>query len=89
MTGTDTCESCGMPIETGRYCAYCTDEAGALQSFDERFERMVAWQSRSQPDASRTDLEASTLAYMSTMPAWHDHPRVEAARRERATTGDV
>jgi hypothetical protein len=27
-----TCESCGMPIETGRYCGYCTDETGQLQS---------------------------------------------------------
>jgi hypothetical protein len=33
-----------MPIETGRYCGYCTDESGQLQSFDQRFERMVAWQ---------------------------------------------
>ena len=48
----------------------------ALQSFDERFERMVAWQARKEPEATRTDLEASTLAYMSTMPAWRDHPRV-------------
>ena len=35
-----------MPIETGRYCGYCTDETGNLQSFDERFERMTAWQAR-------------------------------------------
>jgi hypothetical protein len=69
MTEAHTCESCGMTIETGRYCSYCTDSTGALQSFDERFERMVAWQ-------ARADLEASTLAYMSTMPAWRDHPRV-------------
>ena len=76
MTETHTCESCGMTIETGRYCSYCTDSTGALQSFDERFERMVNWQARKEPEASRADLEASTLAYMSTMPAWRDHPRV-------------
>ena len=29
MTTTLTCESCGMPIETGRYCDHCTDETGA------------------------------------------------------------
>jgi hypothetical protein len=69
-----------MPIETGRYCSYCTDSTGALQSFDDRFERMVAWQARSQPEASRTDLEAATLAYMATMPAWRDHPRVAASQ---------
>jgi hypothetical protein len=79
MTGTHTCESCAMTIETGRYCSYCTDSTGALQSFDERFERMVAWQARNEPDASRADIEASTLAYMSTMPAWRDHPRVTGA----------
>jgi hypothetical protein len=49
------CESCGMTIETGRYCSYCTDSTGALQSFDERFERMVAWQARKEPEASRAD----------------------------------
>ena len=40
MTIAPACESCGMPIETGRYCGYCTDESGQLQSFDQRFERM-------------------------------------------------
>src|SRR6185437_5109777 len=44
MTTTHTCASCGMPIETGRYCEHCTDENGQLQSFDQRFERMTAWQ---------------------------------------------
>ena len=52
MTTAHTCESCGMPIETGRYCGYCTDDSGQLQSFDERFERMVAWQARRDPQAS-------------------------------------
>ena len=78
MTTTQTCESCGMPIESGRYCAYCTDETGALQSFDERFERMVDWQARRQPQASRQELERQTLDYMATLPAWRDHPRVAA-----------
>lgn len=71
-----TCESCGMPIETGRYCAYCTDEHGALQSFDERFARMVGWQERRNPEQSRAEVEAATLAYMATMPAWRYHPKV-------------
>jgi hypothetical protein len=86
MTQSHTCESCGMPIETGRYCSYCTDGTGALQSFEERFERMVSWQSRKEPEASRADLESSTLAYMSTMPAWRDHPRVVATQAERGTS---
>ena len=70
------CDSCGMPIESGQYCAYCTDADGNLQAFDERFERMVGWQSRQNPAAPREQLETETLAYMATMPAWKDHPRV-------------
>ena len=70
------CESCGMPIETGPYCNYCVDESGKLQPFEERFERMVQWQARREPNASREALEKKTLAYMATMPAWKDHPRV-------------
>jgi hypothetical protein len=85
MTSTDTtdagpgrvsCESCGMPIESGRYCEHCVDAEGHLQSFDERFARMVAWQARREPDAPRERIEAETLAYLARMPAWHDHPRV-------------
>ena len=70
------CESCGMPVESGRYCAYCTDADGNLQAFEERFERMVSWQARREPDASREQLEAETLDHMATLPAWKDHPRV-------------
>ena len=70
------CESCGMPIEAGPYCDHCVDGTGALQPFEERFERMIAWQARKEPGASRADLETKTRAYMATMPAWKDHPRV-------------
>ncbi len=56
MNTTAACESCGMPIETGRYCSYCTDDDGQLQSFEERFTRMTAWQARAQPGhAARGD----------------------------------
>ena len=75
-TTTGSCESCGMPIETGRYCPHCTTEAGDLQPFDERFARMVAWQRRRHPEQSQAEVEAATLAYLATMPAWRDHPRV-------------
>ena len=80
MSDSHGCESCGMPIESGRYCEHCTDADGQLQAFEERFERMVAWQARREPDASRADLEAKTLAHLATMPAWRDHPRVLAAQ---------
>lgn len=72
------CESCSMPIESGRYCQYCVDEKGELQRFEDRFERMISWQTRKTPSASRADLEKATLAFMAKMPAWKDHPRVKA-----------
>jgi hypothetical protein len=81
MSDKHPCESCSMPIETGRYCQYCVDSSGKLQAFEERFEKMIAWQKRKEPNASRAALEAATLAFMATMPAWKDHPRVVAARR--------
>jgi len=37
MTSTLNCESCGMPIEPGRYCGHCTDDSGNLQAFDDSF----------------------------------------------------
>ena len=80
MTATHACESCGMPIETGRYCGYCTDESGALQSFDERFERMAGWEARRHPEATRQEIERQTLDYMAPMPAWRDHPRAAASQ---------
>ena len=75
-TTTHSCESCGMPIETGRWCPHCTTDSGDLQPFEERFGRMVAWQQRRHPEQSRDDAEAATLAYLATMPAWRDHRRV-------------
>lgn len=79
MSEMHPCESCSMPIETGRYCEHCVDERGQLQAFDTRFARMVAWQKRKEPGATDEALEAATLAFMGRMPAWKDHPRVRAA----------
>jgi hypothetical protein len=70
-----------MSIESGPYCSYCIDEHGELQPFEERLERMVQWQARREPGASREELVRKTLAYMGTMPAWRDHPRVKAAAK--------
>jgi hypothetical protein len=69
-----------MPIESGHYCQYCVDDQGRLMPFEERFERMVQWQGKREPNASRAELETKTLEYMARMPAWRDHPRVKAAR---------
>ena len=85
MSTTTSCDSCGMQIESGPYCEYCTDASGALQPFEERFDRMVSWQARRNPTAPVEQLEAETLAYLAGMPAWRDHPRVlAAARRPRS-----
>lgn len=71
------CESCGMAIESGRYCQYCTDGHGRLQAFEERFERMVQWLLSREPGVARRDAESRTRAYMRTLPAWKDHPKVK------------
>jgi hypothetical protein len=72
------CESCGMPVESGRYCAHCVDDTGELQDFETRFERMVAWSMRRDTSLTRAEAERKTIAYMSSMPAWRDHPSVNA-----------
>jgi len=74
-----SCESCGMSIETGRYCPYCVDSQGQLQDFDTRFERMVQWALREDKSLDRATAEQRTLAYMARMPAWAQHPRVVSA----------
>lgn len=73
------CESCSMPIESGIHCQYCVTPSGGLQPFEERFEKMVSWQMRQKPGLSRAHAERDTLAFMATMPAWKNHPRVRAA----------
>jgi hypothetical protein len=69
-----SCESCGMPIEGGQYCAHCVDETGHLQPFEVRFEKMVAWVLKSSPHMPRAQAELTTKAHMRTLPAWKDHP---------------
>jgi hypothetical protein len=64
-----------MPIETGRYCSHCTDQTCQLLSFEERFERMTAWQARRNPGTPRAEIDARPWQYMATVPAWRDHPR--------------
>ncbi len=72
------CESCGMSIESGRYCQYCAGEDGRLPPFEESFERMVQWMWRERPALSRAEAEQQTLAYMKDMPAWRDDPALKA-----------
>lgn len=79
MTDDRACESCGMPIDTGTWCAHCVDDQGRLQSFAERFATMVAWQQNRNPGLNADDARSQTLTYMSTMPAWRSHPDLIAA----------
>jgi|GEM_PF-246028 len=74
----DTCQSCGRSINDGTYCQYCVDESGRLQAFSERFERMVLWSLKQEPDIERSEAEKRTRDYMRTMPAWKDHPELNA-----------
>lgn len=68
------CHSCGMNIETGILCNYCTDDKGELLPFEEQFERMVQWAQGQNPDLGREEAETQTRAYMKQRPAWADHP---------------
>jgi len=67
-----------MPIESGPYCEHCIDEAGELQAFEERFERMSQWIRRHESGLKDEDVASRVLEFMSKMPAWRDHPRVLA-----------
>ncbi len=79
MNEPNTCQSCAMPIESGDYCQHCVDENGSLQSFDERLERLTQCMVSMEQASSRAEAEKKALAYMATMPAWRDHPKVLAA----------
>lgn len=82
---TEACTSCGSPIpeaadhaagDPGRpWCRHCADERGALQPFEERWSRMVE-RTVSRDGVDEATAEQRTLAYLRTMPAWRDHPRV-------------
>lgn len=77
MSEMTKCQSCGMVIESGTYCSYCVDAQGNLQSFEERFERMVQWAARREPSLTRAAAERRTREYMRTLPAWRDHPKLK------------
>ena len=74
------CESCSMTIESGPYCEHCTDEKGSLLAFEECLTRFMLWTRKTEPDISEKEARTKTLAYMSTMPAWIDHPQLKRER---------
>jgi hypothetical protein len=66
-----------MPIDDGAYCRYCINDEGELQTFEEIFERMVQWAMKENKNISRQEAEDRTRAYMRTMPAWKNHPKLQ------------
>ncbi len=80
MNETGTCQSCGMTIDDGTYCKYCTDENGNLQAFEERLDRMTQWLRRQEAVGSDEEARAKALSAMAEMPAWRDHPQLKAMR---------
>ncbi len=83
----EKCSSCGMPLtqesrrEATDCCLYCTEDSGALQPFEERFERMTQWAMR-KDGLDRKEAEARTREYMRGMAAWHDHPKLQRVPAE-------
>ncbi len=78
MTDKTPCQSCGLPIESGPYCTYCTDDDGQLFTFTETFERMVQFTMRNQGETDREVAARQTLDHMSRMPSWKEHPELLA-----------
>jgi hypothetical protein len=72
------CESCGMPMMSindhaakntrSRYCKYCTNAEGMLQSPQERLEKLTAF--LMEDGLSREAANKKALEQMRKMPAW-------------------
>ena len=85
MESTVKCVSCGMPMSGAEdhapghpespWCTHCSQPDGDLQAFDERFERMVQWEVKVN-HRDRPTAETATRAYMKTMPAWKNNPKL-------------
>ena len=88
---TELCVPAGLRVDAAN--AATTDVLGATAaglpvglSHERRLRHLIVtgnWGAGKSTVAShliRADLEAKTLAYMGTLPAWRDHPRVVAAR---------
>jgi hypothetical protein len=72
-----SCDSCGMPIDQGRYCQHCADGDGRLHGFEETVARMSEFMRRQDPTLTEDDAHRRTVAHMAKMPAWRDHERLK------------
>ncbi len=73
------CESCGIPMKAiedfggqnpdNKYCRYCTDAEGNLDSFEVRFEKMTNFV-MSRMGVDRATAERTAKEGMQESPAW-------------------
>jgi len=65
------CQSCSMPIESeGKYCDYCTDDAGNLKPRVEVQQGISYWLQSIAPEDTKADYLARAGHFMKAMPAW-------------------
>ena len=69
-----SCQSCGMPLTDAApgqmYCAYCTDENGALRPYEDVFEGTVTGYFMGMQKMDRPAAEAAAREHLAKMPAW-------------------
>ncbi|MFT7676323.1 MAG: putative glyoxalase superfamily protein PhnB [Planctomycetota bacterium] len=69
-----TCQSCSMPLseaEPGQmYCTHCTDETGALRSYEQILEGTTVGYFMGMKQMPRAEAEVAAKDHLSTMPAW-------------------
>lgn len=70
----ESCQSCGMPLADAApgqmYCAYCTDDEGALKPYEQVFEGTVTGYFMGMQKMSRADAEKAASEHLKKLPAW-------------------
>jgi uncharacterized glyoxalase superfamily protein PhnB len=70
----DSCQSCGMPLanasEGQMYCQHCTDDEGALRSYEQVFEGSVTGFFMAMQKMERQEAEQAAEEHLARMPAW-------------------
>jgi uncharacterized glyoxalase superfamily protein PhnB len=69
-----SCQSCGMPLTDAKagqmYCAYCTDEKGALRPYETVLEGTTTGYFMHMQKLPRADAEKAAREHLKKMPAW-------------------
>ena len=72
------CHSCTAPLNgafkgaADVYCKYCSDESGALKSYDEAKAGVIHWLMSWQPGIDEATADQRAVHFMRAMPAWAD-----------------